>query len=668
MPKKLLHACTPSGAEPSKFSKGYSLIGHTHGNRFIDGLRKEIESLKRQSAQQQQQQQEERSNISSSPVYSPSPGHPGGWLLTDGSNEDQAVDPIPMPHSGPWFDNSNAFHTPILIGEAADAAFATRFRQVVSCPDEPQPTHLLRLNYATNEALMTLACSSDVAWPSPSRARLLVRASLKHVNRCYYIVDRAAVLDGVDQIALDPVWGGPLLRCKFWALFAIGELSTTRSRTVTQNYPGLGYFAQASKMLGYLDERPGKDTVEILLLLSFYSLALNRRYSAYTLAGSAMRSAIVMGLHLNISETQLSDPSAREHRKRLFWTAYILDRVFGANLNLPAAIQDDEIEVDLPSQQVPASQPLEHGLGGNDYDREYHVAKIKLAGHLTNIIRSVYNPRRRNQDTNLSTRVQQALKGLQDWVYELPSHLQINKSLEEGINDLKVVSLHLSFFHCTILATRPVLLHALRVKVTALRAGTQFTSSQLPSSASALSEACIRCARHSVQILTQSWIEGSFVTFDCFFTQYLFSSLTVLAISSLLNENNKPNGSSDPSLFEEASSLSAQLKDSGNIVAEEYCHHVDAIRAVLAAGINNETSSRMGMSDVPDMSSSRPDAAPQITQNLPQELVPTATMPWNEHSLQTLLSQPTLDLQFLEDAIRDGYSQDLFWPPISGGG
>lgn len=56
-------------------------------------------------------------------------------------------------------------------------------------------------------------------------------------------------------------------------------------------------------------------------------------------------------------------------------------------------------------------------------------------------------------------------------------------------------------------------------------------SPKVPAGALALPEACIRCVRHSRQLLIQAWIDDSFVIFDWFFTQRLFSSLTVLAIS-----------------------------------------------------------------------------------------------------------------------------------------
>lgn len=172
-------------------------------------------------------------------------------------------------------------------------------------------------------------------------------------------------------------------------------------------------------------------------------MALNRRYSAYVFAGTAMRFAIVIGLHLNIPMSQLPDARILEHRKRLFWTAYIIDRLSAANLNHPPAIQDDDVGVDLPSEIST--------LGPTDSwdDSEYHIASIKLAGLLTVTIRSVYSLVR-NQDqvtcANLSSRVQGCLKDLQSWFEGLPRPLQLDESSMNEPHDHKIVSLHLRFY------------------------------------------------------------------------------------------------------------------------------------------------------------------------------------------------------------------------------
>ncbi|KAI0543409.1 fungal-specific transcription factor domain-containing protein [Xylaria curta] len=602
---------------------------------FLDGLYQEIDRLKRQNVAHPQSGDNHGTESDDIDNTDPPPG------VTEVSVDaaDDETDTSPAISTGPWFDNLNVFKSPVLIGEAADAAFATRFRQVITDPAAPKPNHLLRLNYASDESLMSLIDAST-HWPGPSRARFLLEAAMKYIGRCYHIVQQRVAIDGWEQISRDPSHSAPVLRSRYWALFAIGELYIAKS-IGAGGFPGLAYFAQASKTLGYLDERPEVESVELYLLLSFYSTALNRRYSAYLFAGTAMRTAIVIGLHLNIPESQLPDFKLREHRKRLFWTTYIIDRLCASNLNHPPAIQDDDIGVGLPSD-VPISAPTE-----DDGDAYCDVANIKLAGLLTAVIQSVYRVQTQAEGTcaNLSSRVQVCLKSLQAWFGNLPARLKIDDNSMDEPHDLKIVSLHLRFYQCVILATRPLLLHALRVQIAASRSKASTPSLKIPLSATALSQACIRCAHQSIRFLKRAWIDGTFVTFDCFFTQHLFSSLTILAISSVLDGIGCRH---DRDSYEEASHLLDQLKMAGNMVAQECCHHVEAMESALLAHVKVNLPSQ-------------PDVAGRSS-TIAGGSFATADMPWPEPSLQQLLSQPALDLHFLEAAVREEYSQGVYWP------
>jgi proline utilization trans-activator len=152
-----------------------------------------------------------------------------------------------------------------------------------------------------------------------------------------------------------------------------------------------------------------------------------------------MRTVIVTGLHLNIPEALLPNRSAREHRQRLFWTAYMFDRMSAAQLGHPVAIRDEEIEVDLPCPLLTDSSSV-----GDDSDYQYHVASIQLARLLTGIVRSIYSIRTQPQGTQLSARVHQALQDLLAWVDQLPPRLQVDNT-PGAANDCKFAALHLSF-------------------------------------------------------------------------------------------------------------------------------------------------------------------------------------------------------------------------------
>ncbi|KAJ4132518.1 hypothetical protein NW754_015335 [Fusarium falciforme] len=470
----------------------------------------------------------------------------------------------------PWFFDMNVLHTPVLIGEASDAAFATRFRQAIS---EPGHSHIPRVNYAPDDRLLTLS-DADCPWPIPSRARLLVNVALKYVSRCYHIVRKSQILEGLEQTIQNPHSTDSLLKSKLWALFAIGEMYSTRTAAKEKNFPGMRYFARATRVLRIISERPRIDAIEIRLLLSFYSLALNRRYTAYALAGSSVRLSVVMGLHLNVPESQLR---------------MLLPGNTGIECGGPLAIQDNDIEVDFPSDPV-----LE--TPSDDFaDSAYFIASIRLARLAWRVINSIYT--RRPQQKTLSQRVQEALRDLRTFVEELPPHLHI-ESTDGPEPSPKPLSLHLYFNQVAITSTRPILLHVLRTHVSAWETQPR-TEPQIPASAVTLSEACVRSA------------------------QFL-----------------------------------AQLKENGNFAAEEFCRHLDAMKVCMAA-----VQSRRGDFTIPDANLIQLDGI-DVSQAL-TAANPTAGMALSEPSLQELLSQPVLDLQFIDASMYHDGSQGLYWPDIS---
>lgn len=180
--------------------------------------------------------------------------------------------PAPSLDQRPWFFDMNVPHTPVLIGEASDAAFATRFRQAIS---NAGLSHIPRVNYATDERLLALS-DIDSPCPIPSRARLLIDVALKHIGRCFHIVRKSQILEGLEQILQNPHSTDSLLKSKLWALFAIGEMYSTRTPAAKENFPGMSFFASATRVLRIVSERPRIDTIEIrLLLVSHPCIRLN---------------------------------------------------------------------------------------------------------------------------------------------------------------------------------------------------------------------------------------------------------------------------------------------------------------------------------------------------------------------------------------------------------
>ncbi|EAQ88432.1 hypothetical protein CHGG_05051 [Chaetomium globosum CBS 148.51] len=411
-----------------------------------------------------------------------------------------------------------------------------------------------------------------------------------------------------------------------------------------------------------------------LLLRSLYSFTLNRIHTAYTLAGTAVRMAVLMGLHLNIPATQLSDPVFREHRNRVWWTAYIMDRMWASRLGCPPAIQDEDVKVDLPSN------PATNGRLTEDFsDSGYYAAHVRLASIATSVVQSIYG--KRNQITAFLNKVQERLKELKVWVEELPPYLHMDTSLVSNPNyhNYDILSLHLTLNQTIILATRPTLLYGLRLHTSTS------PPKPIPHSAKTLIDACIRCARHSYRILSESWINGAFPALYHDLTQYLFSSLIVLAISSLLDHHDDSANASDRDGFEDAVQLLSRVRDSGNIPAREFYRHAELIVAAVTKARKGRSHDSSAEVDMCAQMAARPagggtaDAldtplglGPMQVGDLSREergaaglgiMIETGETALAEPSLQELLMQPAMEMQFLEPSsdFFDG-GHELYWP------
>lgn len=100
--------------------------------------------------------------------------------------------------------------------------------------------------------------------------------------------------------------------------------------------------------------------MQALLLLALYLLRTPGNVGnlgGWHIVGLAVRNAVELGLHRNIQRVGAKSysPYEMEVRKRIFWSAYMLDRTMSLTLGRPFAVADHEIDVRVrhqPSSQV----------------------------------------------------------------------------------------------------------------------------------------------------------------------------------------------------------------------------------------------------------------------------------------------------------------------------
>ncbi|KAF5687779.1 transcriptional regulatory [Fusarium denticulatum] len=547
------------------------------------------------------------------------------WQLASTSNDHQNGAEEKILEEIDWFAHTRASDTPIWIGEISDAAFATRFRQFAS--SSQTPSHIPRTQFPSDDDLRLLV-TENPAWPTPLRARLLVQAALKFLRCSYHVVRHSEVLSALNTFCSDPSNAGisPIMKSKMWALFALGELRSSKCLSSSKRLPGLAYFAVASDTVRIINERPQLDVIETTLILTIYSLEANRRHSACTLVGSAMRLATVMGLHLNIGDNYLADPELKEHRIRLWWSVYILDRLLSSKIGLPLLISDQDISVDLPSNS-PALISEDFG------DHSHFLATVRLSKIAGNISRSLYV--RTPQRGTFLQRVTRIREELDHWKRELPDQVKVDFSRTDETEEHSQ----------SVISAMKVSFNQVDEAAVASR------ESLLPDAAREAADACVSTARQSCQLLLRSWVNGEFHTFDYSYVQHLFSTAVILAIASTLGKDSSKN---DREEFEIVAGFLQQLEENGNPAAMEFYAHIKEIQLVLEAW----RSAACQPNDLPrsqDLGST--EVFPRETANQPLEV---PVLHNTELGAQTTDGSP-LNLSFLDDWIYDNAFQQICW-------
>jgi hypothetical protein len=169
-----------------------------------------------------------------------------------------------------WFQPYDPSAPPVHIGEAACTAFATRLRQVLT---KSKASHMHRTQY-TPEATLYRIRDPTLEWPSLPNARLLIQIVVNQVSRVYHLFLRKSTIQELEDVYRKGSFDDPILKTKFFALFALGEVySAPSSSKLDYRIPGVSYYVNAMTLIPILPERPSMTVIESLLIWVSTSLS-----------------------------------------------------------------------------------------------------------------------------------------------------------------------------------------------------------------------------------------------------------------------------------------------------------------------------------------------------------------------------------------------------------
>ncbi|KAH6991377.1 hypothetical protein BKA56DRAFT_474340 [Ilyonectria sp. MPI-CAGE-AT-0026] len=336
---------------------------------------------------------------------------------------------------------------------------------------------------------------------------------------------------------------------------------------------GVKFFEQGLVLLKVAYEEPTVDDVEALNLASHCCYILNRRKSAYAYAGQSIRIAHCLGLD---RPAPASLPNLeREHRKRVWWTAFCVDRAISTELGLRPAYVGVGEGLDYPDSSGLTAEEKEEF-----YDPELLTAQIKLCGIKCAVVDTVSQLKSKDIAGPYEI-LGQCLQRLDRCGREMPDKVF---SGCDSIPESRICSsIALRYHQCYILLLRPILLH-------------QFTFMLWNESVATLSDElctvnniCLHAARSNACIMLELAQSGKLVNYGYWDSAHLFSCLTVLAIaSSMLSK--QPNAfqctrddiSRDSGTYRNARYVLVHMAQAGNIASKR---HLSMLEEVERNGI-----------------------------------------------------------------------------------
>ncbi|KAK4494513.1 hypothetical protein PRZ48_014811 [Zasmidium cellare] len=213
---------------------------------------------------------------------------------------------------------------------------------------------------------------------------------------------------------------------------------------------------------------PKLESVQARLLQVFYLLMTCRMHRAWYVFGEVLQLIPALGMHRSGRRAVSSDRRSGDYilsqcRRRLFWTAYILDKYLGVVLGRPNHFHDEDISLELPDSvndedMTEAGPVADHGSAQNDCQLDAFVFNAKLAQIVGVTSRQLYplHPIKEGERLN---RLRNINLQLDKWKSQLPAFLgSVRPSTLIRSFRRQSIALKIAYSHAVMHANRTSLL------------------------------------------------------------------------------------------------------------------------------------------------------------------------------------------------------------------
>lgn len=374
----------------------------------------------------------------------------------------------------------------------------------------------------------------------------------RYLDGCFYFFNMAEFKSNLDNVYNKTVFGQSTSHDVMWyvellVILSIGENFLTGNSLYHSRYKheldellpdensfaGMRFFRRAHclirVMIFDIQASPSVRAVEVLSMCTFYFQMGDCMSGSYVYSGMTVRVSQLLGMHVD-ADKSVMDECELEHRRRLWWSIYHIDRCIAAKAGLPVCLTDAVYTSELPRDFTrKATSTSDYGL----FPQAMYLKAFVDVSRITNSIIADLYYRPPGRPFEILPVLSQIIKKIFEWRDKWPAKLNVD--WRNARSELKcsrgAANIFSEYFHCVNLAVRPLLCHFVRKRVLERSFHpAPISLAGQSESVSVLLNASIGASIQTIQCLYELMNKGLFGVNTHLDREYVFSSASTLLL------------------------------------------------------------------------------------------------------------------------------------------
>lgn len=372
--------------------------------------------------------------------------------------------------------------------------------------------------------------------PGKIECRALLGVYFRHFNQLVPLFNEESFMELIDNASTPTPFKSSGLWASTNVALAIASSITTDSCGRQSDNQVWGYLKNALAVTNELTMyNVDLMSIQALLGMALFFRGTSNPQPSFSLLSAAIRLSHTIKLHRKCENSSMS-MEENEQRKRVFWVAYFLDKETSLRSGRPSAQDDDDIDVELPSED-PADKigmvPLNSADKIEKPSSNVFRSICAFAQIQSRVHKKLYSVRAsQKSEQKLIASIGKLVHELEDWKQSIPTDFRPGHEIDAACwpYRLHVIFMNLAYHHCVTTIHR-LSVHGDRAK----RSHTQAMYSLDPKSSDARvsksSAQCLQSARASIRLIRCISRDD----FDCVWVllYYPVSALVMLFVNIL---------------------------------------------------------------------------------------------------------------------------------------